>query len=167
MGSRGFIASIGVSSGPAASIPEEIFRAFKRGEMGEREYQVGNAAWVADNLWKYNPQPYPPLADRLCSYARSRSVWQGVRDESQAQALGIWLAMIHRAVSENTGNQELLLWCKSKCLDAGMKERAAKIDEMLRNYHAHRLPEITQAALDAQKHDMEEKRRSARRSEGG
>lgn len=124
--SQDYFQSVGGGDRAPASVPEAWFRSWRKRECSDREYHIGTAAWVAENVLKYPPREYPQLAPFLKVYAERRIAEKESRNGEHARKIGHWVSVLIKYQSENQADLDLLSWCREKCDDAkltGMMER--------------------------------------------
>lgn len=136
-------------------LPEEIFRAHQKGEITEREFQVGLSVWAADNAWKYRANPYPPLAGGLISYCENRVSGRQAYDEELSRRLGYWVQLVVKLREENQAALETLAWAKERVTDVGMNLKADSLQREIGGHELNPLPREMRIALQAQRLDAE------------
>lgn len=143
------------------SIPELLFR--QRKEIGEEAYHVGTAVWVADNLDKYKPRPYPALVEPVRVYLEGRIFADRQRDVDLSRRLGTWVYTVMNLRTQNDADRTLLLWCKAKLEAVGLTLKVEQIEKAIAAFDALKAPhELFHRAINTQGRDANDKMREAR-----
>lgn len=120
---------------------KEIFLAWKRKELSNRDYYIQSAIQTAENVEKwYQPKPYFILNPTLRAYVDSRLSGARDYDYPLAKRLGDWCFQVIRCEDENSADVMHLTWVIEKCLEAGLENNAKRVTSRLLTYSNLRLP---------------------------
>ena len=124
--------SIGQAGTP--SFPEELFRAWRRAEISEADFHIGNAVWVAGNLNKYPPRYFMPFSQPMADYVQSRLAGRRGRDASMGERVGTWLSVLTRLSMENQSDLALLEWSRDLCQSVGLTSQVQSLEAHIARY---------------------------------
>jgi hypothetical protein len=157
------VSQVGGGSHPPASEPERIFREWRQGTLSLFEYQAATAHWVATYCQQYQPRPVPQMGDGLRGYVQGRHAGRILtRDQNYAAKNGVWIHVVFETLYQNEGDVELFRWCEGIMREA----KAQSLVERLERHRARleegcRSPRELQMAIEVQRKDAEDKRRSS------
>lgn len=145
------------------SLPELLFREFIGKRITERDYNVGTAVWVADNLGKYQPSVYPQMASPIRDYIRDRTDERIPREPARSFRLGRWTFQVKSAHVQNGADELLLRWCIEKLSGVKLTTAVADVESQVRRFTIS-LPQDWGPALWVQAKDARDKELETRRS---
>lgn len=151
----------------APSLGQEIYRAYKRGEMTQDEYFTTNAMGIAENLGDYRPIPFEPIPPGVYDYARRRIAGQTNRDASLARPMGVWIQSVIRTEELNSFTLSNLLWAIEKLKKVQLETQCNRVQAYLERFEKFALPTedfdlaVRAQRLDALERESQERGRRA------